>query len=67
MSEEKILVCPECKSGKVCTEYHQMVDANTYDHYCHSVKAHDDYSPATCLECGWKGKRKNLVSAPEGE
>lgn len=60
MSEEKILVCPECKSERVCTEYHQKIFVNTWEHYCHSMKAHDDDSPATCLDCDWKGIRINL-------
>lgn len=57
---EPTLVCPECGSDKVTTEHHQMFMVNTGDHYCHSVKAYDWDSPATCLECRWTGERNQL-------
>ena len=57
----KLLTCPECGSEQVTTEHHQMFYANTGEHYCHSMKTHDDNSPATCLDCDWKGVRSDLV------
>lgn len=60
-----IRTCPECHSRQVVTTYEQMVDANTFDHYCHSVKAHDSDSKAQCLECNWTGERKDLEGEDE--
>jgi len=37
-----------------------MLMVNTGDHYCHSVKAHDDDAKARCLDCGWAGARSDL-------
>ena len=53
--------CPECNSENVCTTYQQLVNANTWEHYCHSVKPHDPDSKALCLVCGWQGERKGLT------
>lgn len=55
-----LLTCPECGSNQVTTEHHQMFYVNTGEHYCHSMKTHDDNSPATCLDCDWKGIRSDL-------
>ncbi len=57
---EPILVCPECNSDNVVTEHHQMFMVNTGEHYCHSTKVFDSDSPATCLDCRWKGERNQL-------
>ena len=57
---DKILVCSECGSDRVTTEYHQKVMANTFEHYCYSIKAYDNDSPAKCLDCEWIGLRENL-------
>lgn len=59
--EDFVLVCPECYSSDVYTEYHQMVNANTLEHWCHSVKAHDNDSPASCGNCNWRGERIDLI------
>ena len=64
---DKILVCPECKSDQVTAEYHQKIMVNTWEHYCHSISAGDDNSPATCLKCGWEGKRENLSEIDDPE
>lgn len=60
MSKEK-LRCPECGSSKVTVTEEQMFMANTMEHWCHSVKAHDDNAKAKCLKCDWGGLRKDLV------
>ena len=52
--------CPDCDSDRVTTEHHQMFMVNTDEHYCHSMKTHDSDSPATCLDCRWKGLRQDL-------
>jgi hypothetical protein len=65
MNTEQPLTCPECGSAEVTVEHHQMFMANTLDHYCHSVKTQDADSPSTCLECEWKGLRKDLVGEPK--
>ena len=54
-------VCPECGSKKVTSTAEQMFMVNTGEHYCHSVKAHDDNAKAACLKCQWKGRRDELV------
>jgi hypothetical protein len=54
------LTCPECMSEQVTLEYHQMVMANTWDHYCHSMKPQDDNSPSCCLDCEWTGLHRDL-------
>lgn len=55
-----ILTCPDCGSDQVTLTAEQMWMANTYEHYCHSVKTQDDCAEATCLACGWVGQRINL-------
>ena len=59
---EPAYTCPNCNSDQVTTEHIQMFMVNTGEHYCHSMKTHDDDSPATCLNCGWVGKRVDLVA-----
>jgi len=53
--------CPKCGSNEVTVSNKQRVMANTGEHYCHSVKAHDAGSESTCLECQWIGRRDQLV------
>ena len=53
--------CPKCGGDKVTVSHKQRVMANTGEHYCHSVKAHDAGSESTCLECQWIGRRDQLV------
>lgn len=60
MSDDKILVCPDCGSDQVTTVHIQRFMVNTGEHYCHSIKTHDDDSPSGCLKCDWVGIRKNL-------
>jgi hypothetical protein len=60
-----IRTCPECHSERVVTTYEQLVDANTFDHWCHSVKPHDPDSKAMCLKCNWTGERKDLEGDDE--
>jgi hypothetical protein len=57
---ESLLRCPSCNSDKVTLEYQQKVMANTWEHYCHSMKPQDSDSPAGCLECDWTGQHKDL-------
>ena len=59
-TKEPVFVCPECDSDKVTTEHRQMFMVNSGDHHCHSMKTQDSDSPATCLDCGWKGQRQQL-------
>ena len=61
MTDEALLKCPKCGSLEVATAAEQMFMVNTGDHYCHSVKAHDDNAKATCLDCRWTGRRDQLV------
>jgi hypothetical protein len=52
--------CPDCNSDRVATEYHQKIMVNTDEHYNHSMKPYDSDSPATCLDCRWRGLRQDL-------
>jgi len=54
------LVCPSCGSNRVTLTAEQMFMANTLEHYCHSVKIQDDEAKASCLNCGWGGRRRCL-------
>ena len=57
---DEILVCPSCQSDKVLVYEKRAIWINTYDHFCHSVKASDDDAEVRCSECDWKGVRKDL-------
>ena len=55
-----MLTCPQCDSEQVTVTAEQAVMANTGEHYCHSVKPHDDNAKAECLNCWWEGRRDHL-------
>lgn len=55
-----ILTCPDCGSDQVIVYEEHAVMANTFEHYCHSVKAYDPDAKARCLECDWRGQRQDL-------
>ena len=59
--------CPDCGSDRVTTEHHQKFMVNTNEHYCHSMKTHDADSPATCLDCEWRGENQQLVASGTDE
>ena len=59
MSEKK-LHCPSCNSDEVAVTEETMWMANTMEHWCNSVKAHDSDAKATCLKCRWEGERHQL-------
>ena len=54
------LVCPECGRDSIIAYEVHAVKVNTYEHYCHSVKAHDDDARTRCLDCDWEGRRDQL-------
>lgn len=54
------LVCPECGSAEVTVTSEQMFMANTGEYYCESVKTYDDIARARCLNCAWRGQRRDL-------
>ena len=58
---DETLVCPECGSDQVTVTAEQSFMVNTGEHYCHSVKTHDDEAKARCLACQWTGHRGALV------
>jgi Zn finger protein HypA/HybF involved in hydrogenase expression len=60
-TDDDILACPECGSEKVTVTAEQSFMVNTGEHYCHSVKTHDDEAKAQCLDCQWTGHRGALV------
>ena len=55
-----MLTCPKCDSEQVTVNAEQVFMANTGEHYCHSVKTHDDNAKARCLDCEWEGRRDQL-------
>ena len=55
------LHCPECDSTEVTVTAEQAFMVNTDEHYCHSVKTHDENAKVRCLECQWTGARRQLV------
>ena len=55
------LRCPQCHSLEVTVSHVELFMANTDEHYCHSIKTHDPYSPASCLSCNWQGERDQLI------
>ena len=57
---DPILTCPHCDSDQVIVVEEHSVMANTFEHFCHSVKAHDPDAKARCLECNWRGQRQDL-------
>lgn len=57
---EPTLVCPECGTDQVIAYEVHAVMANTFEHYCHSVKPHDPDAKCRCLQCDWEGERKDL-------
>ena len=65
--KEPVLRCPECGTDMVIIREEHSVMANTFEHYCHSVKAHDPDAKARCLDCNWKGERKDLVAHGIGD
>ena len=65
IQRDAILTCPECGSDQVTVSHLQRFMANTDEHYCHSVKTHDDNSESTCLKCDWVCERKDLAASPE--
>ncbi len=47
IKSQGLLVCPECGTDRVVVYEETAVLANTFEHWCHSVKAHDsDAKPA---------------------
>jgi transcription elongation factor Elf1 len=62
---EPKLTCPECGSEQVTVTAEQSFMANTGEHYCHSVKTHDDEAKARCLDCQWTGHRGAFVEVPD--
>ena len=64
--KEPVLRCPECGTDMVIVREVRSVMANTFEHYCHSVKAHDSNAEAACLDCSWTGERKDLIAAAPG-
>ena len=61
MPDEK-LKCPKCGSLQVVSTAEQMFYVNTGEHYCHSIKDHDDDAKAKCLDCQWTGRRDQLAA-----
>lgn len=52
--------CPNCKSTEVLVREIDSYYVNTGEFFCHSVKAHDENAPCCCIDCGWRGERRDL-------
>lgn len=59
--EPSTFFCPECNSEKVYARGETLWELNTYMVYCESVKPFDDDAKAECLECKWKGFKRDLI------
>jgi len=57
--------CPECESSNVVLIEEHSFMANTFEHYCFSVKVQDSDSKARCLDCEWTGFHRDLVGYKE--
>lgn len=62
-----LLTCPSCGSDQVTVTEETKWMVNTMEHWCHSVKSHDDYAKANCLACDWDGERQQLTAAQAQE
>jgi hypothetical protein len=60
MSNE--LTCPNCKSDKLLVYSDTASWINTDEHFCHSIKTHDDCAKVSCFDCGWEGTRKDVIT-----
>ena len=58
---EEFLACPDCESTDVLVTLEETVYANSWEHYCHSTKPHDDDAAASCAKCDWIGVRKDFL------
>ena len=58
---EPMLRCPECGSDRVAVTEETMLMVNTGEHWCHSVKMHDNEAHVRCLDCQWTGHRGALA------
>lgn len=58
MSNTKEL-CPECGSEKIWSTASALYMVNTGEHYCNYIEDYDKNSPAGCIECGWRGFRRD--------
>lgn len=64
-NKDPVYCCPECGSSSVTTTEERKWMVNSGDHYCYSVKPHDDCAKADCLTCGWVGVRSGLLAGGE--
>ena len=55
-----LMRCPECGSEKVTLREETLWMANTWEHYCYSIKHHDSDAQAECLDCHWLGIHERL-------
>lgn len=58
--KNETLCCPDCGTENVIVYEKHAVMANSFEHYCFSVKAHDANAEAECLNCDWTGERHQL-------
>jgi len=58
--KEHIYKCPECENEELLVREVETYYLNTGFFFCNSVKAHDSEAEVFCMECDWKGTRKDL-------
>jgi ADP-ribose pyrophosphatase YjhB (NUDIX family) len=51
------LFCPNCNSTDLLVYEKTAYVLNTLEHWCHSVKAHDNEAECYCRDCDWEGNR----------
>ena len=64
---DKLLLCPTCGSDRVIVGAVQSFMINTNEHYCHSIKTHDNDAKCNCLDCDWGGQRDQLQEGEKHE
>lgn len=58
---DELLLCPECGSSKILGYEETAWWINTVEHWCQTIKMHDEDAKASCSECGWVGVRSDLM------
>jgi len=58
--KEQTYRCPECETEELFVRAVTTYYLNTGEFFCHSVKTHDSEADVFCMDCDWKGTRKDL-------
>ena len=56
--------CPDCASKNIIVEVVEHLYLNNLQHYGYVTKPDHLDASVGCYDCGWNGKRKNVVERP---